>query len=156
MHVWWYLVVSGPCLLVSGGVWSLSGGVWTMSGGVMNIGWYDLTWCMWADIFSEVCNRCTDATDALMLLMCWCADAACWCADADVADKMQIGVQPIFKWESLIIWVSYSCTTSSFVLLVHVGSQQGLFSSFLIFLGVMMRHFEFTGFILYTQKFVTD
>ena len=42
------------------------------------------------------------------------------------------------------------------MLLVHVGSQQGLFSSFLIFLGVMMRHFDFTGFILYLQKFVTD
>ena len=34
MHVWWYLVVSGPCLMVSGGVWSMSGGVWSISGGV--------------------------------------------------------------------------------------------------------------------------
>ena len=29
MHVWWYLVVSGSCLMVSGGVWSMSGGVWS-------------------------------------------------------------------------------------------------------------------------------
>ena len=41
MHVWWYLVVSGPCLMVSGGVRILSGGVWSMSGGVNG---YRLIW----------------------------------------------------------------------------------------------------------------
>ena len=41
MHVWWYLVVSGPCLMVSGGVWSMSGGVWSLSGDVNG---YRLIW----------------------------------------------------------------------------------------------------------------
>ena len=41
MHVWWYLVVSGPCLMVSGGVWSMSGGVWSSSGDVNG---YRLIW----------------------------------------------------------------------------------------------------------------
>ena len=34
MHVWWYLVVSGPCLMVSGPCLMVSGGVWSLSGGV--------------------------------------------------------------------------------------------------------------------------
>ena len=67
MHVWWYLVVYG-------GVWT-----WTL----MEIGWYDLTWCVWADIFSDACNRSTDAADTQLLRMrcfwcCWW----CWCTDA--------------------------------------------------------------------------
>ena len=51
----------------SGGVWSMSGGVWSMSGGVLWClvvsgecltmlickGWYDLSWCIWADNISH-------------------------------------------------------------------------------------------------------
>ena len=54
MHVWWCLVVS------------------------MYIGWYDLNWCIWADIPSSACNWCcwntTDAVDGMMLRMRW----YCW------------------------------------------------------------------------------
>ena len=96
-HVWWCLVVSGACLVVSGARLVM----------LMDIDWYDLIWCIWADIFSNAYNRCTDAADALMLLMrwcCWCPDAAdadalmlllhwCyWSNDAAVVDKMQICV----------------------------------------------------------------
>ena len=70
-----------------------------------------------------------DADDALMLLMCWCywgADAAdalmllmilmCWsndAADALMLIKCKLVSSP-FLWDSLIIWVSHSCTTSSY------------------------------------------
>ena len=80
-HVWWCLVVSGACLVVSGARLVM----------LMDIDWYDLIWCRWADIFSNAYNRCTDtpdAADALMLLINWCY----WSNDAAVVDKMQICV----------------------------------------------------------------
>ena len=76
-HIWWCLVVSGACLVVSGARLVM----------LMDIDWYDLIWCIWADIFSNAHNRCADA-DALMLLMHWCY----WSNDAAVVDKMQICV----------------------------------------------------------------
>ena len=69
MHVWGDLVVSGPCLMVSGGVWSMSGDVWGMSGGVNEYRLICPDLMIWADIFSEVCDRCTDALMLLMLLL---------------------------------------------------------------------------------------
>ena len=40
--------------------------------------WYDLNWCIWADIPSSACNWCcwntTDAVDGMMLRMRW----YCW------------------------------------------------------------------------------
>ena len=60
-HIWWCLVVSGACLVVSGARLVM----------LMDIDWYGLIWCIWADIFSNAHNRCADA-DALMLLMHWC------------------------------------------------------------------------------------
>ena len=108
-HVWWCLVVSGACLVVSGACLVM----------LMDIDWYDLTWCIWADIFSNAFYWCADAVDAvdsLMLLMCWCcwcADAAdalmllmhwcCWSNDAAVVDNMQIVVRAHLKgigWSS--------------------------------------------------------
>ena len=80
-HIWWCLVVSGACLVVSGARLVM----------LMDIDWYDLIWCIWADIFSNAYNRCTDAADAadaLVLLMHWCY----WSNDAAVVDKMQICV----------------------------------------------------------------
>ena len=76
-HIWWCLVVSGACLVVSGARLVM----------LMDIDWYGLIWCIWADIFSNAHNRCADA-DALMLLMHWCY----WSNDAAVVDKMQICV----------------------------------------------------------------
>ena len=76
-HIWWCLVVSEACLVVSGARLVM----------LMDIDWYGLIWCIWADIFSNAHNRCADA-DALMLLMHWCY----WSNDAAVVDKMQICV----------------------------------------------------------------
>ena len=89
-HVWWCLVVSGACLVVSGARLVM----------LMDIDWYDLIWCIWADIFSNAYNRCTDAADAadaLMLLINWCY----WSNDAAVVDKMQICVWAHLKGKAL-------------------------------------------------------
>ena len=85
-HIWWCLVVSGACLVVSGARLVM----------LMDIDWYDLIWCIWADIFSNAYNRCTDAADAadaLMLLINWCY----WSNDAAVVDRMQICVRAHLK-----------------------------------------------------------
>ena len=91
------MVVSGGVWIMSGGVWSLSGGVWSMSGGVNEYRLICPDLMIWADIFSEVCNRCTDALMLLMLLLL-------------IKCKL---VSSTSQWDSLIIWVSHSCTTSS-------------------------------------------
>ena len=53
--------------MVSGGVWSMSGGVWSSSGDANGYRLIcpDLMY-IWADIFSDACNQCTDAANALM------------------------------------------------------------------------------------------
>ena len=110
-------------MVVSGGVWTMSDGVWWCLEHV----WWCLElvlWCQWTwtdmtwlDVYGQISFpmpiRCTDAADALMLLMhwsCWCANAAdallhwcCWSNDAAVVDKMQIAVRAHLKgiaWSS--------------------------------------------------------
>ena len=82
-HVWWCLVVSGACLVVSGACLVM----------LMDIDGYDLILCIWADILSNAYNRCTNAADALMLLMLMLLlNWRYWSNDAAVVDKMQICV----------------------------------------------------------------
>ena len=107
-------MVSGACLVVS-----------------MYIGWYDLSWCIWADIPSSGCAAaaqillmrwccwcadpadapillmrwswwCTDADDALMLLMYWW----CWCTDALMLLNQD---QDLLADLSIAICSSYNC-----------------------------------------------
>ena len=95
MHVWWCLVVSGPCLVVSGARLVM----------LMDIDWYDLIWCIWADIFSNAYNRCTDAAnavDALMLLMRWC----CWCTDATDQMMLLLLIKCKFVYEPILMGIS--------------------------------------------------